>query len=163
MKSILLVLTLSLITHASIYAQQDSLYYYQFGEKVYLNEVEDEFIVEFADTTYSSMLDSLHLQYTQLHRTIFQVSSDSTTLSQINDTLCTINPFYLRADSSPFYMREIVVLEWEEDVQESQKQTIISQYNLRLSISAGPLEHYEAEHTLETARQMYETGHFKYC
>jgi len=60
-------------------------------------------------------------------------------------------------------MRDILVLEWNKDVNEQAKQSIISQYQLKLSIEAGPLQHYEVGSALTVANELYETGNFKYC
>lgn len=48
MKTAILFLAISFPFFAS--AQQDSTYYYQFGEKVFIQPVPDKYIVEFKDT-----------------------------------------------------------------------------------------------------------------
>lgn len=160
---ILICSILALTAYVTTLAQQDSLYYYQFGERVFLEEVEDEYIIEFADTAYSSILDSLQLVYTRLYWNIFQVKSDSATLSQINDSLYTINPLYLREDSSECYLRNVVILEWKTNVTEQTKQNLINHYHMSLSIEAGLLQHYEVDDALEVSSALFETGNFNYC
>jgi subtilisin family serine protease len=163
MKNLLLFIPLFFLITLESQAQQDSIYYYQFGEKNFITPVYEKYIVEFKDTSYASILDSLELPHTNLWWTIFEVSSDSASVYQINDTLCTINPLYIHEDSSKFYMRNILVLEWKDEVSENLKDSIITQHQLKLTISVGPLEHYEVENALIVANEMFESGHFKYC
>lgn len=130
---------------------------------MYVTPVAESYIVEFRDTAYAAILDSLELDYNRLWWTIYEVNNDSASVYQINDTLCTINPLYLRLDSTEFYMRDIVVLEWKKDVNEHTKQSLISQYQLELDIEAGPLQHYKAANALTVANELFETGNFRYC
>jgi subtilisin family serine protease len=133
------------------------------ARKCILTPVHEKYIIEFKDTSYASILDSLELSHTNLWWTIFEISSDSASVYQINDTLCTINPLYIHEDSSRFYMRNIIILQWKDEVSENLKDSIITQHQLKLTISVGPLEHYEAEDALNVANAMFESGHFKFC
>ena len=90
MKTLLIFTLLICAFQSKIEAQQDSTYYYQFGEKVFITPVAESYIIEFRDTSYAAILDSLELEYNRLWWTIYEVNNDSASVYQINDTLCTI-------------------------------------------------------------------------
>ncbi len=147
-----------------IYAQN---YYYTFNNnKIQLIPISDKYIVEFPDGISQEMQNGMIPGYSypgqKINDNIYLVV-DTSNLS-IYSLNYKIFPTYItKDDGEELYITSKILLNFKNSTSTSDRQALISNYNLQFVKSTSAYEMYNCSNPLFTAQRVYESGLVEYC
>ena len=145
----------------SINAQEK--FYYAFNQKVFLNTVPNRYIIEFERTPDNSTLKKKSLEKNKITKNLYEFSGKINQINDIKNIEYQINPLLKTKDNLLMYIKGSVILRWNEDTSQTQKENLIKKYNLKKTKTTRLYEVYKIVNSLKTSQKIYETGLVKYC
>lgn len=154
--SIVLTCLLSLGSKA-----QNQDYYLHGSEQVPITKISGKYLVEFPQGLDSTLNDSTKASIGQLLCTNTYLVTDTSNLNNYATTH-KVNPTYVRADGNEIYYSSQVVLKFNENVSETEKAAIISNFQLTIIQSSLSFDLYKVNgDALQIANNIYLTGKVK--
>lgn len=131
MKRTILAITISL-GYLIAFSQADNAFYYAFAEEINLNPVTDRFTVEFIEIPDESTFDDNNLNFSVISQNFYEIEGELSKIQSVGQGLYSINPVYETDDGLRMFMKNSIILQWNEDASQSQRSAIIDQYGLNM-------------------------------
>lgn len=144
------------ITLCSFSSLSQSFYYKMDGEKINLSNVPDTFAVIFPQVSH----DSIFLAR-RVNNFIYLVADSSELMGHSNQFFTT--PVYENDHNERMYITNRLVLLFRDDVNNSEKNQIVNQFNLTFVKKSRSFELYECPDPISASNAIFETGKVKYC
>lgn len=153
--------TFLFLTFSFISLSQSNFYYY-FSEKIYLDPVSNKFTVEFKDNTDESIFVTNNISYNQIKDKVYEVSGNYLDILNASNGEYNVNQLYKYENNNAYILNEIS-LRYNDNVTQTQIQSLESTYQLVKIIDDPQLKVYKVSNPLVVANEIYETGLVKYC
>ncbi|MBW6492805.1 MAG: S8 family serine peptidase, partial [Lentimicrobium sp.] len=160
--NIVFVQLLFLITQVA-YSQTYDDFYYSHNGKEYLNIVQNQYVVEFINGVDEDIFLQNNIEFEKLSQNNYKVGANISFI-QNNLSLVHFNPVYkrIRYGTDSFIKNEII-LKFNENIQESSKDSIITNYGLIETKATSLYNQYRVTNPLQVSKAVYETGLVKFC
>jgi subtilisin family serine protease len=145
-----------LLISLSINAQEK--FYYAFNQKVFLNTVPNKHVIEFKNTPDERFLKKKGLEKIKIAKNVYEFSGKINQIKDLINDEYQINPLFKTEDNLLMYIKGYVILRWNEDTSEVQKEKLIKKFNLKKTKTTRLYEIFKNVNSLETSQKIYESG-----
>lgn len=151
------------LTQINAFCQSYDDYYYSFDEKVFLNIVNDKYVVEFPNGVDENLFTLNNIDYKKLHAGIYVVLDDITTIQNTFGQSYYLNPVYTTLDGFELFPTREIIMQFKDDVEESTKNYLINFFSLQEVESTRLFDIYTANNSLQVSKEIQLTGNTIYC
>ncbi|MBL7104485.1 MAG: S8 family serine peptidase [Bacteroidales bacterium] len=164
-KSYKIILSVMFVLFMQTFAISQSYddYYYSFDEKVFLNIVNDKYVIEFPNGVDENLFTQNNIEYEKLHTGLYVVFDDITTIQGIFGQSYYINPVYQTLDGFELLPTREIILQFKDNVEESTKNYLINFFSLQEVVSTRLYDIFKVNNALQISKEIQLTGKTVYC
>lgn len=150
-----------LLSHIAINAQEN--FYYAFDQKVFLDTVPNKQIIEFEESPDEEFLKVKNFEKTRISDKVYEFSGSANQINELTKSEYKIYPLLKTKDNLLMYTTQYIILKWNDNITDAQKDNIIKTHKLERVKSTRLYEVFKGLNSLETSKKIYESGFVRYC
>ncbi len=152
-----------LISQFTLLSQTYDDFYYAFDDKVYLNAVNNKYVVEFPNGVDENLFNLNNLTYEKLNDKVYTITNSLTSIQNIFGQSFYFNPVYQTLNGNEIYITREIILKYKTGVSESDKNNLITLYNLQSTKTTRLYSTFIVNNSLQISKAIYLTGLVDYC